>query len=105
MIVQPLVENAIKHGTSQITGIGQIAIDIVLSAAGLRISVSDNGPGFPSGFTLTGSGAGHGLRNVADRLRGYYGDGGTLQWQNSSVGPSTIVTIEIPRERLPQCAS
>jgi LytS/YehU family sensor histidine kinase len=105
MIVQPLVENAIRHGTSQVMGIGEIAIDIALSAGALRISVADNGPGFPAGFTLTDSSAVHGLRNVADRLHGYYGDSGALRWQNSNMGTGAIVTIEISMETVRQCAS
>jgi two-component sensor histidine kinase len=103
MIIQPLVENAIQHGTSRVIGNAKVAIDITLHGGVLRIEVSDNGPGFPAGFTLTDARSGHGLRNVAERLQGYYGDGGVLRWQNSAMG--AIVTIEISTEMLRQCAS
>jgi two-component system LytT family sensor kinase len=103
MIIQPLVENAIKHGTSQLIGAGLIAIDITLAGNALRIDVSDNGPGFPSDFNVADGRNGHGLQNVVERLKGYYGDGGALRWQNSEVGAR--VTIEIPKEIVRLCAS
>jgi two-component sensor histidine kinase len=103
MILQPIVENAIKHGTSGLTSIGEVGIDVCLSAGDLlRIVVSDNGPGFPSVLSMDRLDRGHGLRNVAERLNRYYGDAGKLQWQN---GPGrTIVTIQIPVRTVRQCA-
>jgi signal transduction histidine kinase len=103
MMIQPLVENAIIHGTSQVTGEGRIAIVIANTGETIRISVTDNGPGFPAAFQLDGCPAGHGLKNVAGRLNGYYGGAGSLRWQNEAVG--SVVTIEFSREVDPRCAS
>jgi signal transduction histidine kinase len=89
MSIQPLVENAIKHGVSVVERRGVIRIGARREAGRLRVEVSDNGPGF-----VKTSGDGHGLRNVADRLRGYYGDAAHLSWENLPEGAR--VWFEIP---------
>lgn len=95
MCVQPLIENAIRHGTSAVEGRGVVGLRIRVNGSMASIEVSDNGPGFPSGFSLASS-AGHGLRNVAERLKGYYGDSARLSWECDSI--STRVLLQIPRE-------
>ena len=95
MCVQPLIENAIRHGASTVEGRGFVRLRIEVNGSRVWIEVCDNGPGFPAAFTLEAS-AGHGLRNVAERLRGYYGDSARLCWE---CGPDlTRVRMEIPRE-------
>lgn len=98
MVIQPLIENALKHGVSQTGLVGKVALVAHLEGSDLLIEVSDNGCGFPPDFSVDGPAAGHGLRNVADRLKGYYGDHGTLRWENTFMG--TRVTIKIPTEVL-----
>jgi signal transduction histidine kinase len=95
MSIQPLVENAIKHGTSTVEGQGKVEVSVTLSAEGLCIEVCDNGPGFPTGFSLAAPGGGHGLRNIAERLSGYYGDSARISWENQAKG--TMVRLQIPR--------
>jgi two-component sensor histidine kinase len=92
MTIQPLVENAIKHGVSTLEEMGTVGVKAAIEDGLLCVAVSDNGPGFPSGFSI-GSG-GHGLRNVADRIAGYYGDCAQLSWENGSQG--TRVVLKIP---------
>ncbi len=79
MCIQPLVENAIKHGTSAVEGVGRVSVRIAVADGVLTVEVADNGPGFPAGFAIGGGAAGHGLRNVADRLAGYYGSAASLR--------------------------
>ncbi len=93
MLIQPLIENAIKHGISQLTAGGSVTLKIGLDAGTLHIEVADSGPGFPDEFALE-SASGHGLRSVADRLRGYYGEAGVLRWENAPMG--SRVSIEVP---------
>ena len=93
MTIQPLVENAIKHGISAVEGFGKVSVKVALTAELLCVEVSDNGPGFPPDFSIGTNG--HGLRNVAERLAGYYGSGAQLRWENGREG--TLVFLSIPR--------
>ncbi len=87
-LVQPLVENAVKHGVSQNEGEGNISLNIEKEANQLVISVSDNGPDFPEGLV-----SGHGLQTVYDLLRLSYGDKAAINWTNS---PAKVISITIP---------
>ncbi|HXA51149.1 MAG TPA: histidine kinase [Candidatus Acidoferrum sp.] len=90
MCVQPLVENAIKHAAE---GHRRIGVSAALREGRVTIHVTDNGPGFPPAFGLETSN-GHGLRNVAERLSGYYGASARLTWENLPEG--TRVSLELP---------
>jgi signal transduction histidine kinase len=92
MSIQPLVENAVKHGVSAVTGIGTVRVRASLRNERLMVEVADNGPGFPAGFRLGGSG--HGLRNVAERMERYFGGSARLVWE--SAGKVTRVHVEMP---------
>jgi signal transduction histidine kinase len=104
MSVQPIVENAIKHGTANVEGVGRVSVRVRLEEQVLLVEVSDNGPGFPPGAwppgalpPATGLSTGHGLRNVADRLSGYYGSSAGIECSNGEVG--AVVRLRIPRKR------
>jgi signal transduction histidine kinase len=93
--IQPLVENALRHGVSSLEGRGEVRLAVAVDGEMVKIEVSDNGPGFPRGFTLASS-PGHALRNIAERLRGYYGEMGQLCWESSA--DCTRVRLQIPFE-------
>ncbi len=107
MSIQPLVENAIKHGISASDGCGTVGLRVSGAPSGpqpgdaLLVEVLDSGPGFPPGFSLETAASGHGLRNVAERLRGYYGDRARLLWEN---GPRTRVAFSIPQSAISHLA-
>jgi LytS/YehU family sensor histidine kinase len=69
LILQPIVENAMKHGVNHVTGNGQISLRARREAENLVVTVTDNGPG-PGGGD---EGAGIGLKNTNGRLRELYG--------------------------------
>jgi signal transduction histidine kinase len=69
LILQPLVENAIRHGFSVTPGPGAVAIRVSCAEGTLRIDVTDEGPGPPQPLR-----EGYGLRNTRSRLRALYGD-------------------------------
>lgn len=86
-ILQPLIENAVKHGTSKIEEKGNINLTITKDNNNLIILVSDNGPDFPNGLV-----SGHGLQSVYDLLRLSYGEQATMNWENL---PKKKITISI----------
>jgi signal transduction histidine kinase len=95
MTIQPLIENAIKHGASAVEGRGRVQLDARIQNGLLLVEVFDNGPGFPPGFSLADRGAGHGLRNVIDRLTGYYGDSAQLHWESGNHATRVWLTIPV----------
>lgn len=72
LVLQPLVENAIKHGIESRPAGGRVEVAAERDGGRLRLSVRDDGPGPREASARTGTGTG--LRNTADRLRTLYGD-------------------------------
>ena len=105
LILQPLVENSIKHGLSRKVGEGRIAIRSSREAGHTVIEVIDNGVGFAdSGASGLPAGGGIGLKNVNERLRVIYGAGYQVRL-TSEPGRGTAVRIEIPELVVPERAS
>lgn len=97
MIVQTLVENAVKHGIAELTSPGLVELRVEAEGPRLRIEVRDNGPGFREPEPRRGpDGSGYGLRNVRDRLRGHYGAEAGLSIARDGARGMTVVRIEIP---------
>jgi two-component system LytT family sensor kinase len=95
MILQPLVENSIKHGLAQKLGDGRITIRSLRERDHAIIDVIDNGIGIPAGDANRVRGTGIGLRNVNERLRVIYGANYQLQL-DSVPGQGTCARIVIP---------
>ncbi len=95
LILQPLVENAIKHGTSHLVGdaVGEIDIRARRDGENLRIAVVDNGPRPTSGSATDGTGVG--LSNTTARLRQMYGAGAGVALSARSEG-GTLAEIVMP---------
>jgi hypothetical protein len=74
MLLQPIVENAFKHGLSKVVAGGQLRIDVGRDAKRMRISVRNNGGGLKSGAGRALNRQGVGLANVQSRLQMHYGD-------------------------------
>jgi signal transduction histidine kinase len=85
LILQPLVENAVKHGASRVEG--ECAIEVEGRQEGDRIClrVSDGGPGFASILPEAVFGSGTGLANVRDRLHLHFGTGASVQLRPDGV--------------------
>ena len=94
LILQPLVENAVKHGVACSREIVTIAISARDLTGVLELTVSDNAA-VPS---LPVDGAGVGLRNVADRLSARYGEAGSITAQ-AQAGGGFVATLRLPRTR------
>jgi LytS/YehU family sensor histidine kinase len=99
--IQPLVENAVKHGLTRKMGPGTVKIFGEVKARELRITISDNGVGIPRNvlpMILTpgyGSGNGVGLSNVHERFKSLYGENYGLLIQ-SREGTGTWITLRVP---------
>ncbi|OAS22114.1 sensor histidine kinase [Paenibacillus oryzisoli] len=104
MSIQPIVENAIKHGLENMLGDCTITIAAVEWEEGIDISITDNGPGMDEialeqlrKFEIPSKGTGIGLKNIHERLRLMFGESAGLHF-NSRVGMGTTVTIKLPKE-------
>jgi two-component system, LytTR family, sensor kinase len=109
LLLQPLVENAIKYAVSQQEAGAEITIATQLIGQNLRITVSDTGPGLQisgadnrlSGVTFDGGepvSTGVGLANIRDRLGQAYGEDHRFETVDPPDGGFAVV-IEIPFER------
>ena len=104
MLLQPLVENAIKHGIGQKIGGGQITIRSRRETGHTVIEIVDDGGGMNEAELDLSQSGGIGLRNVDERLRVIYGENYHLKIE-SSRGQGTCARIEIPELDVSQRAS
>ena len=95
MLLQPIVENAIKHGLAEKLEGGQISIRTSSIEARLVIEVEDNGAGIPEDRMSQVYVDGIGMKNVHERLRVLYGDDFRMDI-SSREGAGTLIRIEVP---------
>jgi two-component system, LytTR family, sensor kinase len=93
-ILQPIVENAIKHGISKMAEQGNILVKIYEKDNWLHLCVHDNGPAFPETM-----GAGYGMRSIQDKLKLLYADSARLELVNE---PAKSVNIAIHKSAIEQ---
>jgi two-component system LytT family sensor kinase len=101
MILQPLVENSIKHGLSRKVGGGRIIIRTTVADAHTIIEVLDDGLGMTEERLGHALGDGIGLSNVNERLRTIYGANYYLKL-TSVPGEGTCARVEIPELAIPE---
>lgn len=91
LILQPLIENALRFAVSGQSAGGTIIISAYYESDDLLLSVDDSGPGFKMKIK-----EGIGLSNIRERLKTQYGDNAKLELAKSKLGGAKI-TIHIPR--------
>ncbi len=96
MILQTLVENAIKHGVSAVRSGGTIRIAATLAGDRLSLAVADNGPGIDPDGGGRRKGTGYGLKNVRSRLAGYFGESASLKVSRDETSGMTVALIQLP---------
>jgi LytS/YehU family sensor histidine kinase len=99
LLLQPIVENAVKHGIAPSAQGGTVWVDARIEGEHLVLQVRDDGAG-ASGKAAAAdtSGTGTGLTNVRERLAGLYGDRQRLETTVGS-GGGTDVRLELPVSR------
>jgi two-component system, LytTR family, sensor kinase len=89
-LIQPIVENAIKHGISKIAANGIVKIDISEENNNLIIKIHDNGVPFPDDIF-----SGYGLKSIQDKLRLLSGEKATMTINNE---PEKAVILSLPKQ-------
>jgi LytS/YehU family sensor histidine kinase len=95
-ILQPFVENALKHGVLRRRGGNEILIAASSDATTLTLEVRDDGIGLA---VTTSPVPGVGISNARSRLERMYGIAATLSVQNATDSPGVDVTIRMPLKR------
>ena len=91
--IQPIVENAVKHGVAAKRGPGKVSLTVEKTADGVRVTVDDTGAGFKATSATQQNGAQMGLDNVRRRLKLCYGAAADLDIQSSLGGTSISFLI------------
>ena len=101
MSVQPLVENAVRHGVERRAGTGRVTISAQIVGGDVELRVSDDGIGIEPerlGAVLAGAGGGIGVSNVDGRLRATFGERYALRIE-SDLGEGTTAVMTVPNLR------
>ena len=98
MIVQTLVENAVKHGVAAVRGRAAIEVRATVHDGRLEVLVADNGPGFRDDAARQSKrqGGGFGLVNVRQRLAGHFGASASLDTSRNEATGRTEVRVRLP---------
>ena len=99
MSVQPLVENAVRHGVEQRAGTGRVEITGRIAGEDIELRVTDDGTGIEPErvpLVLAGTGGGIGLSNVDGRLRATFGERYALRI-DSRPGEGTTAVMTVPQ--------
>jgi two-component system LytT family sensor kinase len=101
MSVQPLVENAVRHGVERRAGTGRVSITAQVAGGDVELRVTDDGVGIEPERVpdvLAGAGGGIGLSNVDARLRTTFGEAYALRVE-STPGKGTTALMTVPNLR------
>src|ERR1044071_6067971 len=92
LILQPLTENALRHGIARSADSGLVGISSELTDGHLRLTVYDNGAGLPDDWQMKGS-TGIGLANTVARLQQLYDDNHEFYIRNRDGGGVEVVML------------
>lgn len=95
-ILQPIVENAIRHGFDKHRKAGSLEIHVLKENDALRMEVYNEGPALAKNWHLSQT-EGVGLRNTCERLKQLYGEDAKLELKNAETG-GVLTTIILPHK-------
>lgn len=93
MLLQPLVENAIRHGVEPKEGKGTVQVSVQRDNGTLRIRIADSGAGFALGRDGRPAREGIGIANTRERLDHIYGPAGSLTLRNGPHGGAEAIVV------------
>lgn len=97
LILQPLIENAVRHGVARQTSVGRLQIQARRDADRLLIKIEDNGPGLNgNGNRRRRSGSGVGIANTRARLGQFYDDDFSFEIADRKHHDGTVVNLNVP---------
>jgi sensor histidine kinase YesM len=100
LILQPLVENAIRHGLAKQNVLGRIDIRAARENGWLKVEVADNGKGIENEKLNQILTMGLGLSNTKARLEQFYGANFRFGLQNAAHG-GLLITLRLPHKQKP----
>jgi two-component system, LytTR family, sensor kinase len=100
MLLQPIIENSIRHGLSNRVGGGTIRLQARLIEDRLHLLIEDDGVGIPESKLATLFEQGIGVSNTNERLKVIYGEDYRM-WVDSKPGEGTRTGVELPATALP----
>ena len=100
MLLQTLLENAVKHGVSQSREPGRIDVIVRTASDQVTIEVRNTGPGAAAHGRDQRDGEGFGLHSVRERLKGHFGDGATFALNRDEAAGITTARITMPHVRM-----
>jgi hypothetical protein len=99
MLLQTLLENAVKHGVSQQRGPGRIDVIVRNTSDQITLEVRNTGPA-TSSRSSHADGEGFGLHSVRERLKGHFGERATFKLMRDEEAGVTIARIVMPNARV-----
>ena len=100
MLLQTLLENAVKHGVSQSRDPGRIDVIVRSTSGEVTIEVRNTGPATAAPGPGPRDGEGFGLHSVRERLKGHFGDGASFSLTRDEAAGVTIARIVMPLVRV-----
>lgn len=96
LILQPIVENAVRHGLANVASTGRLKISAGRVDGRVFIQIEDNGPGLNGRRKRKTGGSGVGLANTRARLEQFYGADFSFEIAEKAESRGTIVSLEVP---------
>lgn len=93
MLLQPLVENAIRHGIERREGVGDLRVQVGRISASLRVAIADSGFGFALDAAGRPAREGVGIANTRARLAHLFGDNAALVLRNVPEGGAEAIVV------------